>query len=412
MSTSMMSEETGIPKTCGFADEKVDGLVEEVRALRPMLQRNAPLGEEQRSPTKEAEEALRKLGIFNMLTPARWGGHGLSCRGYSRVQMELAKGDPSVAWVSQIINGTTMIATMTSDTLQEALFGNGPTQICGSYNPPGIAKKVDGGYIVNGAWPYSSGSRQAGWVQGGCMLEDTGGPVMPGINMAYIPMSEIEIRDTWYVTGMQGTGSDTTVAKDVFLPEHMMVTMDKPFGYIEPGKKHIGAPTDYMPVVPTVRSTGLSLLVGAAEYMLELAESDAPKKPVVTTFFTKRIDSHVFVHGLGQIAAQIEAAKVLLFEVTGQVDNAALEGRKFDPLEAARHKALCSQIGDLIHAAVERVMFLAGSSAFMLSNPLQRYWRDIHMGLRHITNVPNLAYEIYGRDRLGITPNISPPGAY
>jgi hypothetical protein len=57
-------------------------------------------------------------------------------------------------------------------------------------------------------------------------------------------------------------------------------------------------------------------------------------------------------------------------------------------------------------------MFIAGSSAFLLSNPLSRYWRDAHVALRHVTNVPLIAYEIYGRDRLGIHPNIAPPGAY
>src|SRR3546814_2279448 len=72
--------------------------------------------------------------------------------------------------------------------------------------------------------------------------------------MVYIPFSQLEIKDSWYVTGMQGTGSDTSVAKDVFVPDHLMVMMDKPFGYVEPGKKHYGAPSDRVPVVPVVRS--------------------------------------------------------------------------------------------------------------------------------------------------------------
>lgn len=395
-----------------FTDQKVDGIIEELKALRPMLQKNAPLGEELRCPTKETDEALKNLGMYYLLTPTRWGGGGVSTSGFAKIQMELAKGDLSLSWVVQILNGTTMIATLTSDALQEGLFGNGPTAVCGAYNPPGKAKKVDGGYIVNGRWPYSSGSRQAQWYQGGCMIDDNDGPVVPGINMAYIPMSELEIEDTWFTTGMQGTGSDTAVAKDVFIPEHMMVTMDKPFGHIEPGKKHIGAPSDFLPVVPTVRATGLAQLIGGAEYMLELIERDAPKKPLVTTTFTKRTESHVVVHDLGKVAAQLDNAKLLLLNATGQLDAAASQGRKLTQLEAAKHKAQCSTIVELVHASIEKLMFIAGSSAFSLSNPLQRYWRDIHVGLRHVQNIPQLGYEIYGRDRMQVTPNISPPGAY
>jgi alkylation response protein AidB-like acyl-CoA dehydrogenase len=395
-----------------FSDENVDGIIEELKALRPMLQKNAPLGEELRQPTEEADEAMKKLGMYRLLLPKRWGGHGVSTSGFVKIQMELAKGDTSMSWVVQILNGTTMVSTLASDALQEGLFGDGPAAVCGAYNPPAKATKVDGGYIVNGKWPYSSGSRQAKWYQGGCMIDNADGPVVPGINMAYIPMTELEIMDTWFVTGMQGTGSDTAVAKDVFVPEHMMVTMDKPFGHIEPNKKHIGAPSDFLPVVPTVRSTGLAQLVGAAEYMLEIVEGDSPKKPLITTTYAKRTDSHVLVHDLGKVAAQLDNAKLLLMDATGTLDIAAVQGRKLTPLQAAKHKAQCCMIVELVHASIEKLMFIAGSSAFSLSNPLQRYWRDVHVGLRHVQNIPQLGYEIYGRDRMEITPNISPPGAY
>ena len=54
--------------------------------------------------------------------------------------IELAKGDPSAAWVTQIINGTTWVGSLTTDATQEALFGEGPKLICGSYSPPGRAR--------------------------------------------------------------------------------------------------------------------------------------------------------------------------------------------------------------------------------------------------------------------------------
>lgn len=399
-------------KISAFNDDNVDNIIEQIKALRPLFQENAAETEKLRYPAPACDEALKNLGMYYLLTPTRFGGGGVSTTAFAKIQMEVAKGDPSLSWVVQIINGTTMIATLTSDALQETLFANGPTTVCGAYNPPGKAKKVEGGYIVNGSWPYSSGSRQAEWYQGGCMIDDSDGPVVPGINMAYIPMSEVEIVDSWYVTGMQGTGSDTVVAKDVFIPEHMMVTMDKPFGHIEPGKKNIGAPSDFLPVVPTVRATGLAQLLGAAEHMLEIIERDAPKKPIITTTYAKRTDSQVMVRNIGKIASLLDNAKILLLDATAKLDAAAVEGRKLTQLEAAQHKAQCASIVELIHDAVEKIMFIAGSSAFSLSNPIQKYWRDVHMGLRHVQNIPELGFEIYGRDRLGVAPNISPPGAY
>jgi alkylation response protein AidB-like acyl-CoA dehydrogenase len=396
-----------------FNDHNVPALLERVRALQPLLARNAPLGEAQRSPTAEVVAALNELSIFTLLTPPRWQGGGISSTAFAKVQMELAKGDPAIAWVSQILNCTTWVATTTSDALQEDLFGSGTVPICGAYNPPGRASKVAGGYRVSGSWPYCSGSRQARWVQGGALLQDSdGGVVSPIINFVYIPIDDIHIRDTWFVTGLQGTGSDTAVAQDVFVPEHRLVSLAKPFGYVESGKRHHGAPSDNWALVPFVRATGLALLVGAAEMMLDIVKAEVPAKPVVTTIFKTKSESHVVLHALGRTAAQIDTARTLLFETTSLLDSAALAQRRLDPAESARHKAQCAQVVELVHGAIEQLMFTAGSSAFSLANPLQRYWRDLHVALRHVSNLPQLGYEIYGRDLAGVKPNLSPPGAY
>jgi len=386
--------------------------IERARALRPLLQQEAAKGEELRAPTAAVDRALRDNDLFTVLLPRRWGGAGVSFSDYARMQMELAKGDPSISWVSQIINGTTWVASLASDATQEALFGKGPSLICGAYNPPGKAVRTDGGWIVNGAWPYASGSRQAEWLQGGCVLEGYDGPVVPGINMVYIPLSEIRIEQTWFVTGLQGTGSDTAVAKDVFVPDELMVLTEKPYGHVEPGKRHWFAPSDNLPVVPVVRTTGIAQILGAAEAMLELVQADVRTRPQVTTFFKTKSESGAVVHEIGEIAAKLDAARVLLFAALGTLDEIGLTGREFPFAERARHKASCAQVTNLIHEAVEAMMMLAGSSAFNLRNPLSRYWRDVHMTLRHVSNIPMISYEIYGRDRLGISPNIAPPGAY
>jgi 3-hydroxy-9,10-secoandrosta-1,3,5(10)-triene-9,17-dione monooxygenase len=161
-----------------------------------------------------------------------------------------------------------------------------------------------------------------------------------------------------------------------------------------------------------VRTTGIAQLIGGAEAMLEIVASESKVKPIVTTLYKNRAESGAVVHEIGRVAAQLDAARVLLFSALATLDDVALSGREFPFAERAKHKALCAQIIDHVHASVESLMFIAGSSAFALSNPLSRYWKDIHVALRHVTNVPMLAYEIYGRDRLDVKPNISPPGAY
>ena len=394
-----------------FADTATaDRLVARAKELRPVLMAEAPEGEKRRSPTPAVDAMLKEEGFLRMMLPKRLGGYGLSPTDYCRVQIEIAKGDPAVSWVVQIVNGTSWITSLAPDSVQDAVFADGPAAVCGAYNPPGKARKVDGGWIINGAWPYTSGSRQSTWAQQGVALEGYDGPVVPGINMCYIPFSDLTIKDSWYVTGMQGTGSDTSIATDVFIPEGQMVLMDERAGQIDRTKRNFGAPSDLLPAVPVVRTTGIAQLIGAVEAMLEIVTAESAKKPVLTTFIAPRTASGAYMRDLGEAAAMIDTAKLILFHLTGELDAVAM-GAEFPLANKARHRAQCAQMIQMVHQASESLMFQAGSSAFSLDKPISRYWKDVSMALRHIQNIPTIGYEIFGRSIAGGDP-ISPPGAY
>ena len=396
-----------------FDDKSVEKLIDDVRRIRPLLEAEAEAGEAQRSPTGTVVSAIEDLGAWSLILPKRLGGRGISSSAFARVQAELAKGDPSVAWVSHIINGTSWIASLGSDALQETLFSSGPARVCGAVNPPGRAIRVNNGYRVSGAFLYSSGSRQADWFQCSVKLEGGGSTAdSSAINMAYVHSSEVQISDTWYVTGLQGTGSDTTVVEEIFVPDARFVPSETPFGHVEPNKRHWGAPSDFLPIVPTVRTLCVAQLIGAAQAMVDLVAVTAQKRGIITTSYSRQAESPVFQHHVGEASAKIDTAWLIVENCCRQLDSLAEERGSITPAEAARNKAQISLAVDLMLSAVDRLMTISGSSAFATSNPLQRYWRDINMGARHVTTLPHVGYEIAGRELLGVSPNITPFGAF
>ena len=158
-----------------------------------------------------------------------------------------------------------------------------------------------------------------------------------------------------------------------------------------------------------VRNTGLAQLVGAVEAMLEIVAAESGK-PVLTTTIGPRTGSGAYMRDLGESAALVETAKTLLFSLTAKLDRVGL-GEEFTPEEKAGQRALCGQLVESIHSASESLMFQAGSSGFSLDKPINRYWRDISMALRHIQNIPTIGYELQGRVLAGGDP-IAPPGSY
>lgn len=395
----------------GFCDEKLPTILQSLRDAAPFIREQAPIGEKNRTPSQEVMAIIDNLHLWGIMVPQRWGGLAMSTTSMFEIMRELGRADMAAAWVVQILNGTGWIATLTSDAIQEELFGPGIPRISSGATPPGVAIPVEGGYMVSGAWPYSSGSRQANWGQYGVAIKASDGTLQHG-NFVYIKRSDFEMNDTWFSAGLQGTGSDTAVAKDVFVPSHRMVTVDKSFEYRDAERQHFGAPSDYWPVTSLIRTTSAGMFIGAAEAMLEMIKAQVGAKPLVTTTHNPAATSQVVQLEIGAATAKISAARQIILNATAELDTAALARRALPLADRARLKGEHAVAFELITASVEKIMYIAGSGAFMTKNDLQRFWRDIGVGARHIAFLPQLGYEVYGRNLLGIEPNIIPPGLY
>ena len=79
---------------------------------------------------------------------------------------------------------------------------------------PGILDKQS--KRLNGQWRFNTGSLHAQWVFEPAVVEFE--PGQPEVCIFLMPWSDLEIIDDWYVTGLRGTGSNSAIAREVFVP--------------------------------------------------------------------------------------------------------------------------------------------------------------------------------------------------
>jgi hypothetical protein len=178
-------------------------LIRRATALVPVLRERAPQAEALRCMPQETIDDLCRADLLRAVLPARCGGLGLDFDIIRDVAAELGRGCGSTAWCYGNWAVINWVAGMYPAQAQEEYWAAGPNTFCASgLNPAGTASltAVTGGYRLSGQWDFASGCDAATW-----MLIVGAGP--PGVLACLVPRAEFTIQDTWFVSGLRGTGS-------------------------------------------------------------------------------------------------------------------------------------------------------------------------------------------------------------
>ncbi|MEV6175279.1 acyl-CoA dehydrogenase family protein [Streptomyces sp. NPDC051954] len=375
-------------------------LVAAARKLVPILAGQADEGERLRRVSDDAARALREAGMFRLGTPRAFAGHGASVRTNMEVTAELACGDGSAAWIAMVYTGGSLVASMMDGRARDDVWGrDSDAAVAASLTPSGSSTATDdGGLVISGRWAWASGIDHAQWVVLAIAPQAADTPPM----IALVPVQELTVEDTWHVAGMAGTGSNTVVADQVSVPAHRILNM----GAVLAGAyatRHEGEPHIAVAPASMLALTVVAPMIGMARAALELTLDIAGRKPMSLTFYERLAQSPSVQLAVADAASLIDTAQLHAFRAADDLDNAAAEARQLTLAERARVRMDTAVAAIRTREAVDRLVSVAGASAFASANPLQRIWRDLGTASRHGVVNPDLGREIYGRSLLGFT---------
>jgi 3-hydroxy-9,10-secoandrosta-1,3,5(10)-triene-9,17-dione monooxygenase len=386
--------------------QTADGLLDRIAALRPMFEANATKTEDDRRVVEENITALRDAGAFKVPVPKRFGGYEGNVRLAIETSREVAMGCGSTAWVTALQNVCAFFTAVMNEQAQNDVWGSNPdARIAGVLTPTSTSRKVDGGYIVNGAWSWASGSYHADWSYVGVPIVDENGDVAFPATVL-IPNSDITIEETWFTSGMKGTGSNTLHAKDVFVPDHRVQPIPGllTHNYDTPFKDEVPYRSSFMPVAEIVLAgPQLGLAQAALDYVIEKGH----KRGIAYTEWEVQRDAPTFQMLIAKGATLVEQAHLFAYKAADDIDAAAVEDRPMTYLERARIRNMVGYSIESSREAIRTLCSAHGASSFAESSPMQRISRDSEIASRHAVIVPETATIIYGRALMGFTDGIS-----
>ena len=379
-------------------------IVEMVGSALPKLQAKALSEEKAGRLSDETINTLDEIGVFRISLPEEYGGLAFTTEEQRQVYTAVGKIAGSTGWVSWVTTTHGRWIAMYSKRAQDEIYGmdwTGP-RISGVLAPhgPGRARRVDGGYMVSGRWPFCSGCRHTAWTILGSMCEMPDGQL--DMIMPVVLTADLEILDDWAVSGMKGTGSNTVrLTEELFVPDYRVLRIKD----ANAGKWASTPPVGQVLFLnnfldyTTVTSGGapLGMAKGALDYYIERLE----KRGIIGTDYKVQADAAVTHLQLAEAVSKIDAAERVLSADCNELDRRAAAGESSDDLFQTRIKFNVASAVRQCCEAVEILHRGSGASTIHEGNPMQRYARDIRVATVHGHLNYETCAENYGRALIG-----------
>lgn len=354
--------------------------------------RNAEIEGLRRLPT-DIVGSLAEAGLFRLLVPKAYGGgqaHPLTL--FETVET-MAKGDAAVAWCLMIAATTGVTAAYLPPEEAKIVFGDPLTVTGGVFAPLGRATVEGDQASVTGRWAWASGSAHCAWLMGGCVVQDASGPRKRAdgsveTRMFIAPRAQVALIDTWFASGLKGTGSGDMAMEGVVIPYARSVSLshDRPVA---------NDPLYAFPVFGLlalgIAGVACGNALGALEDFEDLAGA---KKPQGSSRSLAQRGSAQSAYA--EARTGLLAARALVREAVAE---AFAEAERGEGLSLARRAGLRLACAHLVRTAADvcRSLYdLGGGSSVYEHSPLQRRFRDAHVATQHIMTAPGV-FELGGR---------------
>lgn len=377
-------------------------LVTRASGLIPLLRKHAAWNEENRRIHDESIEALANAGVFRMRAPARYGGYESDARTMVEVAAQLAQGDGATSWTASVWWITTWMAGLFPDEAQDEVFSTPNVRVCGTLSPSGMAVKTDGGVVVDGRWGFISGALHSQWQLIVAILgtpDDVPQPIM-----AAVPMSDLEIVDDWFTAGLQGSGSVSTIANNVFIPAHRVLPLGAMLHEQYASAQNSAAPIFRAPVLPTASASSVGTMIGLARAARDDFMGRLQRHITYTTYATQG-EAPLTHRQIAEATLKIDDADFHAHRLADLLDAKNGNAEPWELEERARARVDMGRACQLVQEAVDVLRRASGGSSIYSSAPIQRIDRDVQAVNLHALMHPDTNLELYGRVLCGMEPN-------
>lgn len=349
----------------------VSSILTAIDDIYDLLQTEAEDSERLRRPTPPVQEALKSSGVFQLLLPAEYGGAEANPLELLQVISRLSRADGSIGWLARVLVSETgyAAASLPEETARELFGGESKALVAGlsSMDFSGRARRVEGGYIVNGGWQYVPGLSMATHVDLGITVEGSEQRII-----CVVPRSSLRVNDNWNMLGLLSSGTLDYVAEELFVPDNYTFLPGPENLLRGPGLLHL-SPSALATLNQGAWSQGVGeRILDELKRLTQENRGHSERDVTSAEFYAEFARHYSHVRGTGALLREIWG------EVNEHLVNDTKPGTELQTmmrLAAALSTRTVLEISHLAHR-------FAGGNV-MRNGVLQRFFRDGHAGTQH-----------------------------
>ncbi|HKX37666.1 MAG TPA: hypothetical protein VJN20_03320 [Burkholderiales bacterium] len=370
-------------------------------ALLPALRERAARSESLRRIPDETLRDFHEAELFRIHQPRRVGGAELEFAAVVEYGALFARACASTAWNWVNFSAHHMMLGMFPPEAQDEIWGASRDALIASsfVFPAGKARKVDGGYVLSGRWPFSSGVDPSEWnmLAGLARLDDHAPPEQ---RVFLLHRSQFRVHDTWHAGGLRGTGSNDVEVSEQLVPEHMTLSVADTKGGPTPGSAVNPGPLFQVPVFALFPYMLSGVALGIAEGLIDGFTEKTTAVGRMTGTRIAEIQSTQI--RLGEATAYARASRLVQMENCREAQRTIERGEVPDLKTKARYRLEGAWAVEWALRAVDVMFGLAGAGGLYESGHIARAFRDAHAVKQHFSFNTDIAGTTYGRVALGL----------
>ena len=356
----------------------------------------------------ENYDDMRAAGLLGICVPEEYGGWGADFATYVMVGAEIGRHCGATALTYNMHVSSTMWAGFIADDLDMSdaerashrqnraihykrivadgriyaqPFSEGGAAAAGKAPWGTLAKKVDGGYVVNGRKIFASLSGAADYYGVLCTLDRPGATQRDSLYLAVQrDLSGVSVTGDWDPLGMRGTVSRNLIFKDVFVPETERMMPEGIYAQAALRWPHMFA---------TLSPTYMGIAQAAYDFTVQYLRGEVPGMPPVKRrmYPTKQV-------AVAEMKIKLEQTRAIFLQ------NA--RSARVDPSKEVRlgiyaaHYTIMENANDICRLAVRT----CGGQSMLKSLPLERMYRDSRCGSLMLPWTAELCVDRLGRECL------------